>query len=84
MRKIVFEIAELELIAIYERPTRIETIQYIWEAMKIIHIEKDDDLELIKLMISAVYKLAFISNEIFQELNVSSYLQDQEDDFHEA
>ena len=31
MRKIVFEISELELIAIYERPTRIETIQYIWE-----------------------------------------------------
>ena len=52
--------------------------------MKIIPIKKDDDLELIKLMISAVYKLAFISNEIFQELNVSSYLQDQEDDFHEA
>ena len=48
MRKIVFEIAELELIAIYERPTRIETIQYIWEAMKIIPIKKDDDLELIK------------------------------------
>ena len=84
MRKIVFEIAELELIAIYERSTRIETIQYILEAMKIIPIEKDDDLELIKLMISAVYKLAFISNETFQELNVSSYLQDQEDDFHEA
>ena len=84
MRKIVFEISELELIAIYERPTRIETIQYIWEAMKIIPIEKDDDLELIKLMISAVYKLAFICNEIFRELNVSSYLQDQEDDFHEA
>ena len=84
MRKIVFDIAELERIAIYERPTRIETIQYIWEAMKIIPIKKDDDLELIKLMISAVYKLAFISNEIFQELNVSSYLQDQEDDFHEA
>ena len=83
MRKIVFDIAELELIAIYERPTRIETIQYIWEAMKIIPIKKDDDLELIKLMISAVYKLAFISNEIFQELDVSSYLQDQ-DDFHEA
>lgn len=84
MRKIVFEIAELELIAIYERPTRIETIQYIWEAMQIIPIEKDEDLALIKLMISAVYKLAFISNEIFQKLNVSSYLQDQEDDFHEA
>ncbi len=84
MRKIVFEINELELIAIYERPTRIETIQYIWEAMKIIPIKKDDDLELIKLMISAVYKLAFICNEIFRELNVSSYLQDQEDDFHEA
>ena len=44
MRKIVFEISELELIAMYERPTRIETIQYIWEAMKIIRIEKDDDL----------------------------------------
>ena len=52
--------------------------------MKIIRIEKEDNLELIKLMISAVYKLAFISNEIFQELNISSYLQDQEDDFHEA
>ena len=65
MRKIVFEIAELELIAIYERPTRIETIQYIWEAMKIIPIKKDDDLELIKLMISAVYKLAFISTGTF-------------------
>ena len=76
MRKIVFEISKLEIIAIYERPTRIETIQYIWEAMKIIKNKKDDDLELIKLMISAVYKLAFISNEIFQELNVSSYLQD--------
>ena len=84
MRKIVFEISELELIAIYERPTRIETIQYIWEAMKIIRIEKEDDLELVKLMISAVYKLDFISNELFQELNVSSYLQDQEDNFHEA
>ena len=52
--------------------------------MKIIRIEKEDDLELVKLMISAVYKLAFISNELFQELNVSSYLQDQEDNFHEA
>lgn len=84
MRKVVFETAELQLIAIYQSETRLETIEKMRKSFKILEKEKDKDIEMINLMVSAIYKLGHVSENIYQELNVGSYLQNQEDDSYEV
>lgn len=76
MRKIMFEIAELEVLAIYESATRQETVDYIQDAMAFVDAE---DKEILALMASAADKLSQISDMEYEQMNLSSYLHDQED-----
>jgi hypothetical protein len=76
MRKIMFEVAELEVLAIYESVTRQETVDYIQDAMAFVDAE---DKEILALMASATDKLSQISDMEYEQMNLSSYLHDQED-----
>jgi hypothetical protein len=76
MRKIMFEVAELEVLAIYESATRQETVDYIQDAMAFVDAE---DKEILALMASATDKLSQISDMEYEQMNLSSYLHDQED-----
>jgi hypothetical protein len=76
MRKIMFEVAELEVLAIYESATRQETVDYIQDAMAFVDAE---DKEILALMASAADKLSQISDMEYEQMNLSSYLHDQED-----
>jgi hypothetical protein len=76
MRKIMFEVAELEVLAIYESVTRQETVDYIQDAMAFVDAE---DKEILALMASAADKLSQISDMEYEQMNLSSYLHDQED-----
>jgi hypothetical protein len=76
MRKIMSEVAELEVLAIYESATRQETVDYIQDAMAFVDAE---DKEILALMASATDKLSQISDMEYEQMNLSSYLHDQED-----
>ena len=84
MSKVRFEVAELQLVAIFECPTLLATIQYMREVFQIMLKEPDKDHQMIRLMVSAMYKLSCISEKEYQNLHVDTYLIGQEEDAHEA
>lgn len=84
MSKVRFEVAELQLIAIFENPTLLATIRYIREVFQYMLKETSKDRYMIQLMVSAMYKLSCISEKEYQNLHVGTYLIGQEEDAHEA
>ena len=84
MSKVRFEVAELQLVAIFECTTLLATIQYMREVFQIMLKEPNKDPQMIQLMVSAMYKLSCIREKEYQNLHVGTYLIGQEDDAHEA
>lgn len=77
MSKVRFDDDEMVIIAIFERPSRKDTIQYMLEAMEFI---APDDQELSELVISVSKKLEQITDKTFKSFELADYLIDLESD----
>lgn len=80
MSNVKFQQTELEILAIYECVTRQETLAYLQESLEYMD---EREVELIAYMKSAARKLALISDQAFEELELSTYLHHWEDEPHE-
>lgn len=75
INNVVFDVMELEILAIYECETKEETLSYVNEAMEFVD---SSDKELLEIMASAAKKLEQISEEEFKDLDLNSYLWEEE------
>lgn len=72
---VIFDVMELEILAIYECETKEETLSYINEALEFVD---SSEKELLEIMASATKKLEQISEEEFKNLDLNSYLCEEE------
>lgn len=72
MSKVHFDENELMIMAMFEQPTRTETMRYIEEVVPFV----EDDVEVFSLVASTMKKMRSISDMEFSKLDLKPYLQD--------
>ena len=72
MSKVHFDENELMIMAMFEQPTRTETMRYIEEVVPFV----EDDVEVFSLVASTMKKMRSISDMDFSRLDLKPYLQD--------
>ena len=72
MSNVRFDELELMLMAMFEQPTRTETMRYIEEVVPFV----EDDVEVFSLVASTMKKMRSISDMEFSRLDLKPYLQD--------
>ncbi len=73
MSKVKFNADEMMVMAMFEQPTRTETMRYIEEVVPFV----EDDVEVFSLVASTMKKkMRSISDMEFSELDLKPYLQD--------
>ena len=72
MNNVRFDELELMLMAMFEQPTRTETMRYIEEVVPFV----EDDVEVFSLVASTMKKMRSISDMEFSRLDLKPYLQD--------
>lgn len=73
MSKVKFNADEMMVMAMFEQPTRTETMRYIEEVVPFV----EDDIEVFSLVASTMKKMRSISDMEFSRLDLKPYLQDQ-------
>ena len=71
MSKMKFNADEMMVMAMFEQPTRTETMRYIEEVVPFV-----EDAEVFPLVASTMKKMRSISDMEFSELDLKPYLQD--------
>ena len=77
MSKVRMEEAELEIIAIFERRSKEETMGHILEAMEFVD---KDDTEIVDLMKASAAKLKEMSDEDYASYDFKRYLFEEDPD----
>lgn len=72
MSKVKFNADEMMVMAMFEQPTRTETMKYIEEVVPFV----EDDVEVFSLVASTMKKMRSISDMEFSRLDLKPYLQD--------
>ena len=72
MSKVHFDENELMIMAMFEQPTRTETMRYIEEVVPFV----EEDAEVFPLVASTMKKMRSISDMEFSKLDLKPYLQD--------
>ena len=72
MSKVHFDENELMIMAMFEQPTRTETMRDIEEVVPFV----EDDVEVFSLVASTMKKMRSISDMEFSRLDLKPYLQD--------
>ena len=72
MNNVRFDELELMLMAMFEQPTRTETMRYIEEVVPFV----EDDVEVFSLVASTMKKMRSVSDMEFSRLDLKPYLQD--------
>lgn len=67
-----FNADEMMVMAMFEQPTRTETMRYIEEVVPFV----EDDVEVFSLVASTMKKMRSISDMEFSRLDLKPYLQD--------
>ena len=70
--KVKFNADEMMVMAMFEQPTRTETMRYIEEVVPFV----EDDVEVFSLVASTMKKMRSISDMEFSRLDLKPYLQD--------
>lgn len=73
MSKVKFNADEMMVMAMFEQPTRTETMRYIEE---VVPVCPEDDVEVFSLVASTMKKMRSISDMEFSRLDLKPYLQD--------
>lgn len=85
MSKVKFEEDELAIVALFQANTRKDTIDILKDTLEALEETKEDPLgdDLLETIISAISKLQMIEDKYYYSLDLSTYLNNLEDDVYE-
>ena len=85
MSKVKFEEDELAIVALFQANTRKDTIDILKDTLEALEETKEDPLgdDLLETIVSAINKLQMIEDKYYYSLDLSTYLNNLEDDVYE-
>ena len=85
MSKVKFEEDELAIVALFQANTRKDTIDILKDTLEALEETKEDPLgdDLLETIVSAISKLQMIEDKYYYSLDLSTYLNNLEDDAYE-
>ena len=85
MSKVKFEEDELAIVALFQANTRKDTIDILKDPLEALEETKEDPLgdDLLETIVSAISKLQMIEDKYYYSLDLSTYLNNLEDDVYE-
>ncbi|MCJ7846611.1 MULTISPECIES: hypothetical protein [Lachnospiraceae] len=85
MSKVKFEEDELAIVALFQANTRKDTIDILKDTLEALEETKEDPLgdDLLETIVSAISKLQMIEDKYYYSLDLSTYLNNLEDDVYE-
>lgn len=85
MSKVKFEEDELAIVALFQANTRKDTIDILKYTLEALEETKEDPLgdDLLETIVSAISKLQMIEDKYYYSLDLSTYLNNLEDDVYE-